>query len=112
MECGNIITIQYRIRIMIRIIVKNKSVKIINSYEVRKKDFKSVLESIDRTVAEELFEKRKISGMCNEWAVHNFAYDIRFMRSHSADVDFTADIKPVFVLFYDIFGPICKLFIK
>lgn len=97
---------------MIRIKQKDGYITVFNSYEVSKDEFMDVISTFDRDKSRELFDKRDEDGMADEWAVHNFAYRIHFMRKHSADVTFEAGISRPLLAFYRIFGKFCRIFIR
>ena len=92
--------------------VTDRDIHIENSYEVSKKDFKNVLKYIKNTYNCEAFYYRTIYDMECEWAVHNFCYNIGFMKDKTAHLDLDYPLAWPIRLLYIVTGSIARLFIK
>lgn len=97
--------IQYR--------MSNVAVKILESYRVKKKFFKKVINRIETENPEtKPFQKRTMFDMKMEWATHNFLYNINFQRNRTADVDLNCEINILKKIAYTIVGLLTWIFIK
>ena len=93
--------------------VSDNCVKIYDSYQVSKKDFKKFYKEIRNEYPEnKVMKERKDCGLNMEWATHNFLYNLDFKRSQTKDVDLNYPQKWYVKLAYALVGPIAWLFIK
>ena len=72
-----------------------KSIKITNSYKVRRYDRQKICKIITRT--EEIDVNREFDNMSSEWLFHNITYDLHIRRGSTQDVDieYLGDDRPV-----------------
>ena len=69
-------------------IISDHNLKIYDSFEVKKKDFKPTLVAIEEREPNYAVWNRGKNQMCLEWACHNACYFLNIKRSSTKDVDF------------------------
>ncbi len=86
------------------------------SYKVSKKEFNPFLNDLrEGYVGNLVLYYRTNRSMTDEWACHNFLYDIDFLglfRSHTKDVDMQYPLTWWESILYPCLGWFCKIFIK
>ena len=90
--------------------IGTSSIKIVDSYLVRKQDMETVLKQARCAFPEHPIWARRISSLVNEWCVHNALYRLHIARARTKDVDFEIPCK--WEVAFILFGGICKLIIK
>lgn len=96
--------------------VTPKCITVYDSYKVSKKEFVPFLDSLRSEYEDNLvLLYRDNKSLTNEWACHNFLYNIDIFglfRSHTKDVDMQYPLAWWEKIVYPCFGWFCKLFIK
>ena len=95
--------------------VTDTCVTVYDSYKVLKKNFDSYLNALRSEYDVLIFRERTNKSMANEWACHNFVYDIDFLglfKSHTKDVDMQYPLTWWEKILYPCTGWFCKIFIK
>lgn len=91
-------------------------ITVYNSYEVSKKEFDPFLNELREGYEGNLvLYYRSNRNLTDEWACHNFLYDIDFLglfRSHTKDVDMQYPLRWWEKIAYPCLGWFCKIFIK
>ena len=89
------------------------NIHIVDSYLIRKRDFKEALRKIHSEHLEHrVLLERNWNHVCLEWACHNFLYSIRVLRSHTKDVDINTPLKWYVKVAYAVCGVLCWLFTR
>lgn len=87
-------------------------VEVIDSYRVRKRDFKKVFEIIKkRFPTSVLFLSRTKFSLKMEWAAHNFLYKLGISESRTKDVDFDYKLSCKDKFLYNVLGIFSWIFI-
>ena len=92
--------------------VSKHNVHIVDSYKVRRRDFRQVLEGIRSASPESEVWKRPIGSLRREWACHNAAYRLGFKRSRTKDVDLNHPQGWKARVTYSLLGPLALIIIK
>ena len=93
--------------------VTDMCITIFDSYKISKKTFKLHLNNLRYTYPQcEALQRRSNCSLSNEWACHNFLYNIRIARSHTKDVDIQWPLTWWEKIVYPLCGWFCKIFIK
>ena len=91
-------------------------ITVYDSYKVSKKEFDPFLNELrEGYIGNLVLYERSNWSLTNEWACHNFLYNIDIFglfRSHTKDVDMQYPLAWWEKIAYPIFGPISKLLIK
>lgn len=95
--------------------VTDTCVTIFDSYKVSKKDFEVCLDDLRSRYDVTVFRKRNNKSMTDEWACHNFIYNIdifNLFRSRTKNVDMQYPLTWWEKIVYPCVGWFCKIFIK
>ena len=92
--------------------ISDADLKIYNSFEVSKRDFRKVLKDIETEKPSYSVWRRTKCGMCLEWATHNACYALGIKPSSTKDVDLNYPQKWYEALAYGIVGALVWIFIK
>ena len=96
-----------------RVVVDNSAIKIIDSWEVKKKEYSQVLDMIREKYPDHpVCKNRKDSSLKLEWASHNGLYKVGAFRSHTKDVDFEYPQKWYMKIIYALSGGFFWIFLK
>ncbi len=93
-------------------------ITVYNSYKVSKKFFNQFLNELrrwDDTKDLTVLVNRTNRNMTDEWACHNFLYDIDFLglfKNHTKDVDMQYPLTWWEKIVYPCTGWLCKIFIR
>lgn len=93
-------------------IISDHNLKIYDSYEVKKKDFKPTLVAIEEREPNYEVWKRGKNQMCLEWATHNAFYAVGIKREQTKDCDLNYPQPFLERAAYAICGCLVWLFIK
>lgn len=89
------------------------NIHIVDSYLIRKKDFKPALHKIHSEHPEHrVLLERNWNHVCLEWACHNFLYSVGVLRSHTKDVDINTPLKWYAKIAYAVCGVLCWPFTR
>ncbi len=97
---------------MINYIISQNNLKIFDSWQISKRDFRNTLEQIKKENLDSSVWNRSFCSMIKEWAFHNFIYRLHIKREHTKDVDINYPLEWYEKIFYTLFGWIAWLFIK
>ena len=92
--------------------VTDTCIKVFDSYKVSKKEFKPFIDELRKEYQVTVLEKRSDCSFTNEWACHNFLYDLHIAREHTKDIDMQYPLTWWEKIVYPLFGWFCKIFIK
>ena len=95
--------------------VSDTNVQITDSYKVSKKHFDTYLNILRSEYDVTVFRERTNRSMTDEWACHNFVYDIDifgWFRDRTKDVDMQYPLAWWEKIVYPCLGWFCKIFIK
>lgn len=98
--------------------ITDKCITVYDSYKVSKKEFKPFfieLRNNDDYKNYTVLLNRTNKSMSNEWACHNFLYNIdifNLFRSHTKNVDMQYPLAWWEKIVYPMFGWFAKIFIK
>ena len=95
--------------------VTDTCVTVFDSYKVSKNFFDPYLNDLRSYYDATIFRERTNRSMTDEWACHNFLYDIDFLglfKSHTKDVDMQYPLSWWEKIVYPCLGWFCKILIK
>jgi len=95
--------------------VTDTCVTVFDSYKVSKKVFSPYLNDLRLCYDVTVFRERTNKSMTDEWACHNFMYDIDIFGwfcARTKDVDMQYPLTWWESIIYPCFGWFCKIFIK
>ena len=93
--------------------LRKDAIMITNSADYTIKEVKDIISDFlkNNPDNEELHSRNKESYV-NEWAVHALCYLWGIMKARAKDAKLEYDIEPEVKILYNIFGPVCRLFLK
>lgn len=91
----------------------DNDINIIDSYQVSKYAFRSILEEIkDRGFGKNVFANRRVESMILEWSLHNLLFCIGIAKKRTKDVDINWPQRWYVNALYNVLGCIAWLFIS